>query len=361
MTRPKPPGSDPGAAGGQPAAPGRVRADPARGHQLARIGSSRRVLPDGTLCASDSSIASSAFARRTSAVPEACGFPNPPRGSRDFHGRARRPRASSFQVPDRAARRDGEEHPRGSPRRTRRAGTPVRVYGTAQDVTERLAEVESLRKSELLLQTVFDAEPECVKLLDEDAKLILMNRAGLDMLEAESLDQVKGECVCPLVTSEYRQPFLELTKRVFRGESGILLFEMVGLKGRRLWLETHAVPLRNERGETTAVLGVTRDVAESRRTEEALRSSEARFRTIIESASVGILLADAGSGKFRYANPEICRLLGYTAEEFLALEMRDLPAQEELQDAAAGFRLTPAGGCTPRRGPSSARTARRSG
>jgi len=217
-------------------------------------------------------------------------------------------------------------------------GTPVRFYGTAQDVTERMEAMEALRKSERLLQAVFDAEPECVKLLDESANLILMNRAGLDMLEADSLDQIKGQCVCPLVTSEYRQPFLELTKRIFRGESGTLLFEMVGMKGRRLWLETHAVPLRNGRGETTAMLCVTRDVTEAKRTEEALRSSEARFRTIIESATVGILVADIASAAFRYANPEICHLLGYSEEELLALTVTDIVAQEDRAESAAEFR-----------------------
>ena len=89
-----------------------------------------------------------------------------------------------------------------------------------------------------MLQAIIDTEPECVKLLDGNSGLIMMNPAGLSMIEAESLDQVRGQCILPLVVPEYREALQELTKRVFNGESGTLLFEMVGMKGRHLWLNT---------------------------------------------------------------------------------------------------------------------------
>ncbi|TAN39531.1 MAG: PAS domain S-box protein [Nitrospirae bacterium] len=144
----------------------------------------------------------------------------------------------------------------------------------AVDITEQRLSDLAKERSEKLLQAIIDTEPECVKLLDAEAKLIMMNRAGLEMLQADSLDQVKGQCVCPLVTSEYRQAFLDLTRRVFEGETGTLVFEVVGIKGRHVWLETHAVPFRNEKDEIVALLGITRDITEHRRLEEQLRQSQ---------------------------------------------------------------------------------------
>src|SRR5882672_8485310 len=50
----------------------------------------------------------------------------------------------------------------------------------------------ALRKSEARLRAIVEAEPECVKLLDAEGRLIEMNPAGLRMIEAESLEALRG-------------------------------------------------------------------------------------------------------------------------------------------------------------------------
>jgi len=69
-----------------------------------------------------------------------------------------------------------------------------------------------------------------------------MNRAGLDMIRADSLDQVKGQCVYPLVVEEHREAFQELVQDVFQGKSRELEFRVIGLKGHTRTLYTKAVP-----------------------------------------------------------------------------------------------------------------------
>jgi len=48
----------------------------------------------------------------------------------------------------------------------------------------------------------------------------------------------------------------------------VLEFEIVGLKGTHRWLETHAVPLRDENQNITALLAVARDVTQRKQTEQ---------------------------------------------------------------------------------------------
>jgi PAS domain S-box-containing protein len=140
-------------------------------------------------------------------------------------------------------------------------------------VALRLKAEEALKESEHFLQDILQTEPECVKLLAPDDSVIMMNPAGLSMIEADSLEQVKGLPVSSLIAPEHRQAFQDLTKETFNGRSGTLEFELIGLKGRRLWLETHAVPFRNAKGEIFASLGVTRDITPRRKAEDLLRSA----------------------------------------------------------------------------------------
>ncbi len=210
------------------------------------------------------------------------------------------------------------------------SGNVMRSLAVIVDMTEKKRTEDALRNSEKMLQTIIDAEPECVKLLDVNANLIMMNRAGLEMLQVETLEQVKGQCVCPLITSEYKDPFLDLTKRVFQGESGTLLFEIVGVKGRHLWLETHAVPLRNEKEEIIALLGLTRNVTERIQKDEALRQSEERFRAITMTATDAILLMD-DRGRIVYWNPAAERIFDYSAEEAQGQDLHKFLAPQRMQ------------------------------
>jgi PAS domain S-box-containing protein len=163
-----------------------------------------------------------------------------------------------------------------------------------QDISNRDRTDRELRESRKFLQAIIDSEPECVKLLNPDGTLIMMNRAGLDMIEAESLEQVKGQSVCSLVSPENRESFSELTEQVFQGREGSLTFKMTGLRGRRLWLDTHAVPLRNDRDEIVALLGITRDVTEQKKAEETILEQKKFAEDLVANSAIATFVIDAG-------------------------------------------------------------------
>jgi PAS domain S-box-containing protein len=141
---------------------------------------------------------------------------------------------------------------------------------------------EELRKTRNYLESIIETDPACVKVLSPDGTLEDMNRAGLAMIEADSLDQVKGRPVAGLILPEYRQGFRSLVAESLEGKSGVMEFEMVGLKGRRLWLQTHAVPMRDAKGEIFASLGITQNITERKHAEERVLAALAEKEVLLK-------------------------------------------------------------------------------
>jgi two-component system NtrC family sensor kinase len=137
------------------------------------------------------------------------------------------------------------------------------------ELNERQPAEEALRESENLLRTIVDNEPECLKVLAPDGTILMMNRSGLAMLEADTPAEIVGRRASTLVAPEHRAAFESLSGRVLAGEGGQLEFTIVGLRGTRRWVESHAVPLRDRRGDITGILSITRDVTARKRAEDA--------------------------------------------------------------------------------------------
>lgn len=152
------------------------------------------------------------------------------------------------------------------------AGRLIRVDGIASDINEKKLAEAALQESEKRWRFIVESEPECVKVVDREGRLLEMNPAGLAMIQAES-SEVIGKKTVGLVAEEDRAAFNEMIEGVFRGETRHLIFDMIGLKGRRLTLETTSGPLKDpaSMGNVKALLGVTRDITDRKRAEEDIK------------------------------------------------------------------------------------------
>jgi signal transduction histidine kinase/ActR/RegA family two-component response regulator len=82
------------------------------------------------------------------------------------------------------------------------------------------------------------------------------------MIEADRPELVTGKSVFPIIAPEHRDAFCAMHQSVISGSTATLEFDVVGLRGGRRRLETHAVPMRDADGQISAHLAVTRDVTE---------------------------------------------------------------------------------------------------
>ncbi|GFO53734.1 hypothetical protein GMSM_07410 [Geomonas sp. Red276] len=88
--------------------------------------------------------------------------------------------------------------------------------------------------------------------------------------------------------------------------------------GGEVWLRDHARVVRDERG--TTLRGVMVDITEAMATEEMLRRSEERFRSIFEGAGIGIAIVDR-KGKILHGNPALREMSGNKEQEWEAVDL----------------------------------------
>ncbi|MBU1056153.1 MAG: PAS domain S-box protein [Proteobacteria bacterium] len=68
-----------------------------------------------------------------------------------------------------------------------------------------------------------------------------------------------------------------------------------------------------------------------------LSYSEARYRTLFEGAAEGILIIDMENREFQYANPAICKMLGYTQDELKKMNVMDIHPQNDFDSFIPEF------------------------
>jgi PAS domain S-box-containing protein len=209
-----------------------------------------------------------------------------------------------------------------------------------------------------MFRAMAEASPECIKVVATDGRLLQMNPAGLAMIGADSWQSVEHASAFDLVAPEHQDMWLANHERVCAGETRVWEFDMIGLKGIRRSMETHASPLLLTDG-STAQLAITRDVTErnesrqaqlqlraelqekmhgrTRELEAALRrlqESERSFELLVDSVTDYALYMLDPTGRVVSWNSGARRIKGYESAEIIGKNFACFYSE---QDRAAGI------------------------
>ena len=123
------------------------------------------------------------------------------------------------------------------------------------------------------------------------------------------------------------------------GEPFRMEYRLIARDGRVVWIRDEAVLVRDEHGRPRYWQGVMYDISDRKRAEKALQESEQQFRTIFEQALVGMVQVELDGGSLRF-NDRFCEILGYTRQELLGADFRDILLPEDLErDLERGARM----------------------
>jgi len=96
------------------------------------------------------------------------------------------------------------------------------------------------------------------------------------------------------------------------------------------YIKANGMVQRESSGRAVRMVGTNWDITEFKLATNALLESELRFRTVLENARDGILVADINSKKFIMSNKMMCMMLGYSPEEIRSLSVVDIHPEKDL-------------------------------
>lgn len=142
------------------------------------------------------------------------------------------------------------------------------------------------------LRGIIDSSPSCLKLVNQQGELLMMNSVGLVLIEAENFPMVEKANVYELVHEDDRDSFIKFNKFICSGGKGTLIFKLVGLNGTERIMETFARGHELDSGEI-AHLAITNEITERIKTERKLLKKdqeleEAKRLSLIGEFAAGI-------------------------------------------------------------------------
>jgi sigma-54 dependent transcriptional regulator, acetoin dehydrogenase operon transcriptional activator AcoR len=217
-------------------------------------------------------------------------------------------------------------------------GDLISTEGIVHDVTERKRAQEALLESERRYRELFDISPDPM-IVHREGRILFGNAAAARFFRASSAEWLAGFPLLDFVHPEFRGVVSKTIQEAERTGvvSDFVEVQLLRADGTVGYLESVALPTTFN-GER-AVLSVGRDITERKEAEEALRTSEERFRTIFEIAPDCIFLKDVDL-RYTHVNPAAETLLGMPASEIIGKQAEDFFGAEAANHIREGdFRV----------------------
>jgi two-component system cell cycle sensor histidine kinase/response regulator CckA len=200
-------------------------------------------------------------------------------------------------------------------------GNRAFLQGIFHDITNRKRAEESLK----LFRALIDSSNDTIEVVDPETGCFLdVNEKGYKDLgyTREEFLSLKVFDIDPTIDHSL---FTEVLMKELH-EKGSLTQETFHLRkdGTTFPVEINLSYVQLDRGY---LVTVARDITERKRAEEAIRESEKKYRTILESIEEGYYETDI-KGNFTFFNDSMCRILGYSADELMGMNNRDFLTPE---------------------------------
>ncbi|MDA8407646.1 MAG: PAS domain S-box protein [Deltaproteobacteria bacterium] len=203
-------------------------------------------------------------------------------------------------------------------------GRPQRMTGTTIDVTERKKAEEELRKSEEKYRRLIENAYDIVYTTNPGGRFTFANPACVQHIRY-SQEELIGRNYLEFIPEAYRRDISRFYGRQFVKKISDTYYEFpfVTKSGETRWYG-QKTQLLMEKDTIVGFQSIARDITDRKKTEEALRESEGRFRGMFEKHSAVMLLIEPVTGKILDANKAAEQFYGYTKSQLLSMFIQDI-------------------------------------
>ncbi len=209
-------------------------------------------------------------------------------------------------------------------------GEPVGFSGFGRDITEKVKARLKIEESERRYRMIAENMTDVVWITDMDLRVLYVT-PSIQKVLGFSQEERMLTSVNEKLTPDSLSYMLDVLAREFAIEQQgqgdpqrvvSLVLENYHKDGSTRWMETIISGVRDNQGVLTGLYGVSRDITDRKRAEEALKESEQRYRMIVENVHDVIIIMDLNL-KEKYRSPSVVQITGYSPEEITSIPLKE--------------------------------------
>lgn len=208
-------------------------------------------------------------------------------------------------------------------------GEITHYQGIIIDITDRKRTEDNLRESRDVLHSIVENIPVRVFWKDENLRYLGCNTLFAHDAGMQGPEEMLGKDDYQMGWREQAELYRADDQKIIDSGTPLLSYDepQTTPDGSKIWLRTSKVPLHRGDGTVSGMLGIYEDVTAHKEVEIHLRETLQKlelFRRTVDQSSDMLFVSDAKTGRFVDVNDTACARLGYTREELLQREPKDI-------------------------------------
>ncbi|MCU0596294.1 MAG: PAS domain S-box protein, partial [Desulfobacterota bacterium] len=209
----------------------------------------------------------------------------------------------------------------------RTATGPREWVDPAMDLQDRFWVSEALRLSEERFRLITENMCDLLCYTDTEGRYLYLTPSYKRILGYDPLDLL-GELIFQRVHPEDLEHVVgEFQSAVASRRLGQAELRYRHADGRYIWIHSTGTVITNDQGEPVGTVVNSRDITERKGAEQARQESEEKYRTLVESIQDGVFLVQ--NARIRFANGACAEMIGWSPEEIVGVDFRELVAPED--------------------------------